>query len=269
MFDNLPNIPTGDMQVGTKLNNQQSNVYQQSYIQDQQPMNEFQYQVPDEPIIFGQEEMNTEQFIDQNYQSPEPVHQENHDTYERPEPKAKYHIIDLFWLDNKKNPGQRIDNYSYQDLINAGWTHEQIQADSKWSKTLPESYHPNEAQYVTISYNIDFGNLRINFYKSLELIIAGTIYPSACFQLLESNEDCEIIATEQLLTYTGEDWQKERPMCVLNRTNNEIKLTIKDTKSNNDTFFVFKDWQRKAFEKALRYTYNEGLQLRGMNTLQR
>ena len=153
------------------------------------------------------------QFQPQNNNIPEPEINNNIPNFQfQPQTKGipkiqqpkqnhvKYNIIDLFWL------------------------HYETPSDNK-----------NEAQFVQISYNIDFGNLKINFYdipknavqenivfhKSLKLIVSGTIYPSSCIQM-DSLEECEFTCIEQLINNTGEQWQKERPICILSKTKNNI-----------------------------------------------
>lgn len=249
-MQDLENIPSGFMQIGTTKNNGNK-------LSKQSPVHNFeiQYQPPDQEPEIVDENVNVNEFIQQHYQSQEPekiIKQESNETYERPEPKPKYHIMDLFWLINEK-------------------------------LCRSEQLEENEAQFVTISYNMDFGNLRINLYdipdgaiqknvvfnQSLKLKITATIYPSSCFQLMHADNDCEFMCIEQLLTDLNEQWQKERPVSVLSRNDNNIRLTVTDPKTQNVTFFDFIGWQKKAFEEALQYAYKDGLKLRGINILKK
>lgn len=262
-MQDLGNIPSGFMQIGTTKNNG-NKLSNRSPVIDHQVQNiihshemnndDIQYQPPEEEPEIIDENVRAKEFIRQNGFDTKCkiVNSESNDVYERPEPKLKYHIMDLFWMINEKI-------------------------------CRNEQLEENEAQFVTISYNMDFGNLRINLYdipdkaiqnnvvfnQSLKLKITATIYPSSCFQLIHSNYDCKFMCIEQLLTDTQEPWQRERPVSVLSRKNEIIRLTVTDPKTQNVTFFDFNNWQKKAFEEALQYTYKDGLKLRGINVLKR
>jgi hypothetical protein len=161
--------------------------------------------------------------------------------------KKNYHIIDIFWL-----------NYEGDESV-------------KNNKNLVE--------FITISYNIDFGNLRINFYQipdnavdenvvfnqSLKLLVSGTIYPSSCFKALNYFKPFNCI--EQLIIRNNEKWEKERPIVAIynNKDEDEDKIHLKITNviDKEEYYYVFKGWQKEAFEKCLKYTYEQGLNLRG------
>lgn len=160
--------------------------------------------------------------------------------------KGQYNIIDLFWLIHP-NRNNAIEN---------------------------------EAKFVTISYNIDFGNIRINFYnipggaidknivylKSLKEIISATIYPSSCYRAAEVSV-CEFTCIEQLITNTGEEWQKERPVTIIKKDEGYIRIIIIDRKTGNTYFYDFLEWQLELLIKAFRFTYQEGFILRGQKTV--
>lgn len=162
--------------------------------------------------------------------------------------KSKYNIIELFYL---------IDEEVF--------------------------FKDKQVHCVDLSFNMDFGNLKISFFEltsesinnhvifktSMKLLISGTIYPSSAFRVLNSNET-KIVCMEQLINNTNEQWQKERPMVEINHDleKDNYSVTIYDHLKNKYTY-IFKDWQKKAFEKSLKFVYNEGLNLKGNTTLRR
>ncbi len=159
--------------------------------------------------------------------------------------KKNYHIIDIFWL-----------NYEGDESVK----------DNK-----------NLVEFIIISYNIDFGNLKINLYQipnnavdgnvvfnqSLKLLVSGTIYPSSCFKTLNYFEPFNCI--EQLIIRNNEKWEKERPIVAIynNKDDDKINLKITNVIDKEDYYYVFEGWQKEAFEKCLKYTYEQGLNLRG------
>ena len=165
--------------------------------------------------------------------------------------KSTYHIMDLFWLINDK----------YKN---------------------PETMSDGESQFITISYNMDFGNLRVAMYKipeeaihqnvifqqSLTRLIAGTIYPSSCLKYGNCGFSHEpIVCIEQLINNTGEQWQRERPITYMYKQEQMTKLVIMDPVKQEKFFFDFKDWQLEAFNNACQFVYTQGFQLHGQNII--
>ena len=154
--------------------------------------------------------------------------------------KSKYNIIDVFWL---LNPDKDA-----------------------------------EVNFIQIGYNLDFGNLKLNlfqltsdsihnnvlFLQSMKLLTTGTIYPSSAFKILNIDYDAKFTCIEQLIQNTHEDWQLNRPIVQLEKKNNEIILTITNPNTNNKKSYsyIFRDWQLKAFQTALKLTYTNGLIMR-------
>lgn len=161
--------------------------------------------------------------------------------------KKSYNITSLFWIVN-----EGLWNRDYQ-------------------------MGPYEAHFVTIAHNLDFGNLKINYYtipngaidgnivfeQSLQRMISGTIYPSSCFHAMNISEG-NITCMEQLIKKTGEQWEKERPYVIINKTKQSIMVKIIDVKTNNVYWFSFEDWKKSAFEYCLRYAYTEGFKTQSL-----
>jgi hypothetical protein len=168
--------------------------------------------------------------------------------------KSPYHIIDLFWMINPKlgvleMPGE-------------------------------------EAHFCQVSYNIDFGNIKITLFKipngalhghvlflmSLIRLTSGTIYPSSLFKLhyeckkLErGKEPIEFTCLEQLIYNTGEQWQSNRPVCTF-RINNTITLTITD-KNSGFYYYEFSGWQKEAILHSAEFATNKGYLLTGQQNI--
>jgi len=174
--------------------------------------------------------------------------------------KSQYHIIDLFWLINPK--------YGRSEM--------------------PQ----DEAHFCQISFNIDFGNLKITLYKipngslqghilylmSLHRLTSGTIYPSSIFNLIYSDrrfqknkatnsidteniEPIKFTCLEQLIQHTGENWQRNRPLCHFT-INDTIKLHIRDPLSGA-FYYDFKGWQKDAILHSAKFVVDNGYILTG------
>ena len=159
-----------------------------------------------------------------------------------------YHIVDMFWL-------------NYEGI-----------------KTIKED--SNLVEFVIISYNLDFGNLRISFYQipdnaiynnivfnqSLKLLVAGTIYPTSAFKAIYIKEPFTCI--EQLIIRNNEKWEKERPITAIQNTsidenNLSFIIAITNVVDNQQFIYEFKDWQAKSLYSCLEHTYKQGLIMRG------
>ena len=177
-------------------------------------------------------------------------------------PTGKYHIMELFWF------------------LNPRYT------------TDLESIPLEEAHFCQLSYNIDFGNLKVTFYKvpngaleghkiylmSCKRMTSVSIYPSSLFKVIRSDEGFRantgltqdmkpitVTCMEQLIFNTGEAWQHERPMAIF-VTDNNIRLTIRDPKYG-DSFYLFQNWQKDALIQAANFVLNQGLVLTGQNII--
>lgn len=158
----------------------------------------------------------------------------------------KYNIINIFWLINPKV-------YTPQET------------------PLLE----NEQHFCAISFNVGFNNLRIELSNmtnesiinnlicldKIQRNIVGTVYPTAMLQLITASSP-EVICYEQILKYTGEDWQKNRPVTKFSfMTNGSILCSI-------DKFcYEFSGYQKEAILGACKFGLSQGLLLSGMNNI--
>ena len=158
--------------------------------------------------------------------------------------KQKYKIIDLFWLLNPK-----------------------------FYATPKQQPAQNEAHFVILSFNIDFGNLRVSmfnltnnsfqnnivFLKNLKRTVGGTIYPATAFNAFTS-VNLSTICIEQLFEQIpGATWQQERPFCTIGKNTELIRFTIKDSKYGT-YYYEFIGWQREAFLHACQFTFTKGFE---------
>lgn len=157
----------------------------------------------------------------------------------------KYVIIDLFWLINPKfymNPRQ-----------------------------TPAT---NEAHFTILSFNLDFGNMRVSYFnltnnsvqknilylENCKRTVSGTIYPATAFNVFNSTRISTICLEQLFRQIPGATWQQERPVCTVQKHETAIRFTIKDPKYG-EYFYDFIGWQREAFLHACSFTFNKGFEL--------
>lgn len=165
--------------------------------------------------------------------------------------KEKYKILDLFWLLNPK-----------------------------YSKTpQPEQPIQKEAHFVVLSFNINFGNLRISFFDltqnsivgnvaflgNMKRTVSGTIYPMAAFNIIRKVR-LDMVCMEQLFQDTGAEWQHSRPVCQIQKDEAHIRLIVRDPKFGS-YFYDFIDTQKEVFLLACQYVYTKGFDLMAQNML--
>lgn len=157
----------------------------------------------------------------------------------------KYYIFDLFWMLNPK-----------------------------FSKKI--QLQPNEAQFVVVSFNISFGNLRISFFEltnnsiqkniiyleNLKKTVNGTIYPSTAFNAFNSPRVATVCMEQLFRQIQGASWQLERPICKIEKNEVKLRFTISDPKLGN-YFYDFEDWQYAAFLRCLEFCFTKGFELVG------
>lgn len=166
-------------------------------------------------------------------------------TNQQKQKKQKYKIIDLFWLINPKF-------YAKQQLLQG------------------------EAHFVILSFNIDFGNMRLSYFnltnnsiqnnivylENLKRTVSGTMYPATAFNVFNSPR-ITTICIEQLFQQTpGANWQQERPVCTVQKNEEKIRFQVKDPKYG-EYFYDFISWQRDAFLHACNFTFTKGFELVG------
>lgn len=170
---------------------------------------------------------------------------QNFDTQlNKPDTKNNYNMINMFWLYNEKQV-KRID------------------------------FLENEAGFCTIGYNCNFGNIRIDLFELVPDCIIGhcvflnklerkfncTIYPSSIFKFLCAKH-IKMTCMEQLVTFTGEPWQYERPKCILEKKSESVILTIQ-LHTDEIMCYEFLDWQRQTLLHSFKFAISDGMKLMG------
>ncbi len=196
-------------------------------------------------------ELNDDPFgaIETTFQTggPAPKANTSAPSFNAPQNKSenKYQILNMFWLINPKV-------YSGEAML------------------------PNEVHFVTISFNINFGNLRIevcNMTKEsikehlvclnkIQRLSNGTVYPTAMFQLVCKTP--EVACMEQVINYDGSDWQnKINPVKFVTNANGNITMYIAQH------CFEFTGWQKEALLYACKFGLNQGMVLSGENIIKK
>jgi len=152
-------------------------------------------------------------------------------------------------------------NFKFLDLF---WFHTSKQEDSK----------PEQLELVTLSLNLNYGNVRINGYVNIQnaihdnavfltkelLTVKAAVYPTALFYIRNLRNTESYTPMEQLyVPYDPENepWQTELPTTEFVKRDDRLLLRIKHKSSNY--FYVFKDKQYQLFNYALDFALTKGL----------
>jgi len=159
--------------------------------------------------------------------------------------QQKYKIVDLFWLLNPKlytNPRPALGT--------------------------------NEAHFTILSFNLDFGNMRVAFFNltnnsiqgnilyldNCKRTVSGTIYPATCFNAFHSPRLSTTCLEQLFKQIPGANWQQERPVCTIQKNEEKIRFTVKDPKFG-EFFYDFISWQREAFLHACNFAFTKGFEI--------
>ena len=152
--------------------------------------------------------------------------------------KTDYKITNLFWLINPKVYGGTM--------------------------------LPGEAHFSSISFNINFGNLRIELGTMSNESLQGhliclnkinrhtnaTVYPSAMFQLVTNQP--EVACMEQIINYSGADWQSKIKQATFKASESgSIIMTV------DDHCYEYAGWQKDALIYSCKFGLNQGFVLSG------
>jgi hypothetical protein len=154
--------------------------------------------------------------------------------------QQKYQILNMFWLINPK-----------------AYSNEEMKA--------------GEANFASISYNVNFGNLRIELcnmtqdsivnqmicLNKINRLLSATIYPAAMFQVVSNVP--EVFCMEQIINYNNADWQNNLKGAKFNTSETGVILTIAEH------CYEFTGWQKEALLYSCKFGLNQGLVLSGEN----
>lgn len=128
-------------------------------------------------------------------------------------PPPKYQIVDLYWLVNTK-------------LING-------------------KLEPGEASLVILAYNVQFGNLRISFYrgnniidlergfifrKRGEQVAAVAIYPEQLARIIErEGKEDQFVVMDRIIGEENQEWiENKKQAARVHIQNRTLKITYND-----------------------------------------
>jgi hypothetical protein len=154
--------------------------------------------------------------------------------------QQKYQILNMFWLINPK-----------------AYSNEEMKA--------------GEANFASISYNVNFGNLRVELcnmtqesivnqmicLNKINRLLSATVYPAAMFQVVSGVP--EVFCMEQIINYNNADWQNNLKGAKFNTDEKGITLGIAEH------CYEFAGWQKEALLYACKFGLNQGLVLSGEN----
>ena len=204
----------------------------------------------EEPEVPNTIDLPIDELISDNFSEPAVTPNEKNMCSEVPINKKQTSLFhDLFWLINPK-----------------------------LQKKLPIGQ--GEASVVTISFNIDFGNLRINFYtlpenkqsiigtkilhKNLVFLTSTTLYPKACLDILNDKTE-NYFPMEQLIADGTENYIKDLSTSNINKINTDtLRITIQHVKGVKQPMFYYYDFtdiDLVAFKYSLEFSLDKGLQL--------
>lgn len=245
-MDNFDPPEANNINVG-KINIQNKSAENNSNIDNEINEQEFY-----KNIQLPQSVIDAEQGVDDdNISTPS-----NDDSNQKVVPK-KYNMFDLYWIYNTK----LFDESGTKNILS-----------------------DEEPDFIFITYNMNFGNLRVHFKKApkeafknhivfrnnMFHLIAGTIYPSSCYKIINSDDSSPIVCMEQLINETGEEWERNRPLTRIthSRETNELFMEIFDVENEKRYFYNFADWHYKLIIDSLSFVISDGFKLRGQKVLQ-
>ena len=152
-------------------------------------------------------------------------------------------------------------NFKFLDLF---WFHTPKQEDSK----------PEQLELVTLSLNLNYGNVRINGYVNIQnaihdnavfltkelLTVKAAVYPTALFYIRNLRNTESYTPMEQLyVPYDPENepWQTELPTTEFVKRDDRLLLRMKH--KGLIYLYVFKDKQYQLFNYALDFALTKGL----------
>ena len=161
---------------------------------------------------------------------------------------------------------QQPSNFKFLDLF--------------WFHTPKQENSPDEQlELVTLSLNLNYGNVRINGYKNIQSAIHGdavfltkelltvkaAVYPTALFYIRNLRNTESYVPVEQLyVPYNPENepWQTELPTTEFVKRDDRLLLRIKHKGLNY--LYVFRDKQYQLFNYALDFALTKGLTMVGV-----
>jgi hypothetical protein len=129
-----------------------------------------------------------------------------------------------------------------------------------------------ESPLLDISYNVDYGNLRLTFcninqntfdstsikVQNVERTTVVNLYPEVAEQLLYNLENWkpnQIQAFERMIQ-SNANWSPNATYFTIDPTNQTVSVNSKPANSNNISKYVFSEWQLNALINSLKFLVN-------------
>ncbi len=161
---------------------------------------------------------------------------------------------------------QQAPNYKFLDLF--------------WFQTLKnEESKPDQLELVTLTLNLNYGNIRINGYLNIKdaihnqaifltkdlLTVNAAVYPTALFYVRNLKNRETYCPTEQLFVpYNPENepWQNELATTEFIKRDDQLYMRIRQKGASY--FYIFKDREYRLFNYALDFTLTKGMAMVGV-----
>lgn len=168
-------------------------------------------------------------------------------------------FLDLFWFLHSKIE----NNFCYEETTDIDNV----------------DFQPNELELISISFNLNFGNVRFNGYKNIfenihnkalflprnSLVINAAVYPAGIFNILNLKNGEKFAPIEQLFIDYDPDknpWHDEISSTIFEKANDRMRLLFKRP-TGESFFYVFKDKQLEMLNSALNYIVSDGFNVVG------
>lgn len=130
-----------------------------------------------------------------------------------------------------------------------------------------------ESAIMEISYNLDYGNLRLSFCNSrndtfdrtsvrimnVDRLTTINVYPEVAEQLLYNIENWKagkFQVFERVLQSSGGNWSPNNTVFNIDSNNKVVNVMSSPSNSNNTHQYTFSEWQLNALVSALKFLVN-------------
>ena len=152
--------------------------------------------------------------------------------------------------------------------------------DLFWFRTpKTEESKPDQLEMVTLTLNLNYGNIRINGYSNISnavhnqaifltkdlLTVNAAVYPTALFYIRNMKNRETYYPTEQLFVpYNPENepWQNELATTEFIKRDDQLYMRIRQ--KGVSYFYIFKDQEYRLFNYALDFTLTKGMSMVGV-----
>lgn len=188
-------------------------------------------------------------------------------------------VPEVEWFQNGANPKVLVksktsmqNNNSDVEQTSSNYNSVKF-VDLFWFINFKKQMNENELDLVTLSFNLNFGNIRFNGYKNSKqylhgqaiflqqdaLVANGAVYPAGVFELRNLSNQTIYRPIEQLFTqYNPSEnlWQSQLASLEFQKSNDQVKLIF--NRNNNQYYYIFDKHQTKMLNHAFDIVLNNG-----------